>query len=79
MVDGPSNEDMAEENRLLRASLNEAIEELASLRRENERLIAKSLASAAEAEEAFCQLQIVRSSLEWKMLTPIRLLRESIR
>lgn len=70
---------LEDENRLLRATLAECHAELSSLRDENEALLRRAKAADTRAQEAFGQLEIARTSLAWKLMTPMRLLRETLR
>lgn len=68
-----------EENRLLRAALQETQAELAHQRRLNLDLQARTEKAEEVARSTFGQLEIVRSSAIWKMCAPLRVLEEKLR
>ena len=74
-----AQQDLAEELRVLRAALMECHQELSSLRDENAALVLKAEAAEISEQQAFEQLQMVRSTIAWKLATPQRLIREILR
>ena len=74
-----SLEALDEEIRVLRDALAECHRKLAAMREETANMALRTEAAEVASDQAFQQLQIVRSSLAWKLSTPERLIREALR